>query len=435
MPLRLQDRLPSTAPLRASLRRVLERTPLTARGALVALLSAASLWAYGFGRLDLLLFVIGMSGLALVVCAAAITAASALRVARVARERSAEIAALECGSRLRTGFRLPALQRVPLAQLHWAWERPRHVELYPRLLGDAYWEEVIGRRRALDERLVRRLVVQDAFGLSRVSWRHEEAIEVMLLPEVGLLRRSMLLPSLSGADGIPDPTGLPEGDRMEVRRYVPGDSARHIMWNWYAKTRQLVVRMPERSLDRSRRVVAYLVCGDGDEPAAAVARVALEQNALGPNWLFGADGTSGACDSLEPALRAICRSGSLPEAHEPHCGLREFLRDPAVSGDSHCVVFAPASGGPWLQAALEILRERRGALSFVIATDGIARRRARPRWQRLLLVEEPPSGSPADQLALLAAQLVRAGARVLIADRPTGRYYEESRVHALEAIA
>jgi hypothetical protein len=221
---------------------------------------------------------------------------------------------------------------------------------------------------------------------------------------------------------------------MEIRRYVPGDSARHILWSWYAKTRQLVVRMPERSLDRSRRVVAYLVCGDGDEPAAAVARVALEQNALGANWRFGADGTSGVFDTLEPALRAICRSGSLLDGAS-HCGLREFLRDPGVAGDAHCVVFAPARAGAWLPTALEILRERRGALSFVLATDGIARRRQRPRWQRLLLLEEAQSGSPADQLGMLSAQLVRAGARVLIADRPSGRSYEESRAHALEAIA
>jgi hypothetical protein len=433
----LQSPLPTRAArLRAGLRRALERTPLTTRGLLVAALSGGSLWMYGFGRLDLLLFVIGMSGLALVVVAAAATGATALHVARLTRERRAEIGALECGSRLRTGFRLPGLQRVPLVQLHWSWERPRHVEQRPRLLGDSFWEEVIGQRRALDERLVRRIVVQDAFGLSRVSWPHEETLEVMLLPDVGLLRRSALLPSLSGADGIPDPTGLPEGDRMEIRRYVPGDSARHILWSWFAKTRQLVVRMPERSLDRSRRVVAYLVCGDGDEPAAAVARVALEQNALGTSWRFGADGTPGSCDSLEPALRAICRSGSrCDDGNEPRCSLREFLRDPAVAGDSHCVVFAPARSGPWMQSALEILRERRGALSFVLATDGIARRRPRPRWQRLLLVEETASGSPADQLAMLAAQLVRAGARVLIADRPSGRYYEETRGHALEAIA
>jgi hypothetical protein len=435
VPLSLQDQPPSKAfRLRAGLRKALDRTPLTMRGLLVAGLSGASLWAYGFGRLDLLLFVIGMSGLALVVVAAAVTGTSALHVARVARERRAEIGALECGSRLRTGFRLPAFQRVPLVQLHWTWERPLHVEVHPRLLGHSLWEEVIGRQRALEERLVRSIVVQDAFGLSRVRWRNEEAIELMLLPEVGGLRRSTLLPSLSGADGMPDPTGLPEGDRMEIRRYVPGDSARHIMWSWYAKTRQLVVRMPERSLDRSRRVVAYLVCGDGDEPAAAVARVALEQNALGTSWRFGADGTPGSCDSLEPALRAICRSGSRSGV-ELRCGLREFLRDPAVSGDTHCVVFAPARSGAWLQTALEILRERRGALSFVIATDGIARRRQRPRWQRLLLLDEAQRGSPADQLAMLSAQLVRAGARVLIADRPSGRYYEESRAHALEAIA
>jgi hypothetical protein len=99
------------------------------------------------------------------------------------------------------------------------------------------------------------------------------------------------------------------------------------------------------------------------------------------------------------------------------------------------VIFAPARAGEWLRHALEILREKPGRLSFVLGTDGIARRTERSRWQRLLLIDEPHDGTPADQVSIVSAQLVRAGGRVVIADRPSGRYFEETRAHALEAIA
>jgi len=415
-----------------ALRLVAERAPISARGLLVLALSVVALQAYGFGSLDLLLFVIGVSGLVLTGVAMLVTTGSAIHLARAARTATSDLKTLECGSPLRTGFRLPGLAWLPLVQISWTWRHPVDVTVEPRLLGPTLWEEVVAQSRTLESGVVRRISVQDAFGLSRIVWPISEPVEVTLRPRVGGLRRAPLVPSFSGADGVPNPAGSPEGDRMEIRRYVPGDAARHIMWSWFAKTRQLVVRTPERSLDRSQRVIAYLVAGAGDEPASAAARVALEERLLGDSWCFGADGDPGTYETLEPAMRAVCRSGARGGGM-PACRLSEFVRENSKSSTTHCVVFAPARPGPWTQIALELLRERRGGLSFVLGTDGISRPRRREMWLRLLTIEDPVEGAPHEEVSGLTAQLVRAGAKVIIADRLTGRYYEEGRRSALEA--
>lgn len=216
---------------------------------------------------------------------------------------------------------------------------------------------------------------------------------------------------------------------MEIRRYVPGDSVRNIMWKSYAHTRQLNVRTPERSVDRARKIVGYLVAGPFDEPAAAAARVALESGALGDRWVFGADGTQAAVDRLEPALQAIARSGSAPEGAT---GLRGFLRSVGVGGDVHCVVFAPGRPGPWTPEVLRVAREHPEVLTFVLGVDGLVRAPpAQPLWRRLLWSDEPAPGVPVDEVA----ELLRSLGGGLVADRATGRTSGAERHRALETAA
>ena len=93
-------------------------------------------------------------------------------------------------------------------------------------------------------------------------------------------------------DGLPDNGGRPDGDRMEIRPYTPGDSVRDIMWKGFARNRQLNVRLPERSVAFDDKACAYLVSGVGDEAASALARLTLECGLLGDDWRFGADSPS-----------------------------------------------------------------------------------------------------------------------------------------------
>ena len=409
----------------ASLMRRLARLaswwPTTLRGLLTATLSGIALRIYGYGSLDLILYVVGLSGLVLVSVAAIAVLGAALRLKSQLRSRHSEESRFECGSPIRTFLTVPTLPRIPLVQVGWTWVSPRNVTVKPRLLGTQLHEEVIAHRRDLRPRIVRRFRVGDAFGLARWEWDATEVREVLLLPEARTLRHAAFVPSLASADGTSSPAGDAVGDRMEIRPYVAGDSVRNIVWTTYARTGQLVVRMPERSVDRAREVRAYLVAGAHDEPAAAAARVAIEEGALGDNWSFGADGTDGAHTEREPALRAIARSGGVAAA-EGGRGLGAFAR--GASGAAHCIVFAGGSFGAWTEHVLALLAERPHAVSVVIGIDGFPMTSAPPTWRRLLIAEPAARGAGAmDHPKRLVATLQRAGAHVVVADRTTGRYY------------
>lgn len=410
-------RLPSLA------KRFGNAVPLTWRGVLVAVLSAAALYRYGYASLDLLLFVVGISGLVLTLLAMLTVGTAALLLRRSAREQLPIRQRLEAGSPIPTGYSLPSFEKIPLVRIHWRWQHPTEVDCRIRPRDGHLVEEVVATRRCLVHELRRRLEVFDAFGLAGVRWDQEEKNSLMVLPRIGRLRQMPVLQSLAATEGIAHPAGAPDGDRMEIRRYVPGDSIRHILWKTFAKTRQLNVRLPERSIHPEEKTVAYLLTGDHDEAAAAAARVALESGALGPQWLFGADGTPYPVDSLEEALRAIARSGSLPpsSSREPPGDLVSFLSHPQIAVERHCILFAPARPGRWTAAAIEASRHFAGSLSFVLATDGVAQPQPSTIWHRLLYFDPPDTATPAPELQAVSRTLNEAGFSTVVVDRESGR--------------
>ncbi len=404
----------------------------------MALFSGFALWRYGLGALDMLLFVIGVAGLVLVVLSSLLIGGVAFYLRRRPASSTMETDRLEAGSPIRTGFQMLALGRLPLVKVHWRWLQPAGVEcrILPR--GDKLIEEVVAHRRCQVPSVRRRFTVYGAFGLSRIAWEREDPTPLTVLPNVGLLRRMPVVQSMAAAEGTPHPVGAPEGDRMEIRRYVPGDSARHILWKTYARTRQLNVRLPERSIDLARKTVAYLVTGPDDEAAAAAARVALESGIFGLHWLFGADGTEQPADSLEPALLAIARSGdgrngaSQPQQQNggSRPGLRSFLDNPDVKDEVHCIVFAPACRGPWTEEVLTAGRSFSGALSFVLGTDGLVRQPATSLWRRLLFADETSPGTTAEELSELLRTVAGSGCTAVVVDRQTGRAWGAGAGHA-----
>ena len=261
----------------------------------------------------------------------------------------------------------------------------------------------------------------------RSPWQREDPGQLTILPYVGLLKKMPVIQPLAAAEGLPHPMGAPEGDRMEIRRYVPGDSVRNIMWKTFARTRQLNVRTPEKSIDRARKTVAYLLTGHDDEAAAAAARVALESEVLGTGWLFGADGTAEPAESLEAALAAIARSRSF-RLHSSNggsqdngkgtaaSGLTAFLGRQGVRGETHCMVFAPARPGTWTADALAATRNFSGAVSFILGTDGVVQHGSTPLWRRFLFIEEPTSGVSTDDLAEIMGVFSGSGYSTLVVD-------------------
>ncbi len=424
-------------------RRAADAVPTTWRGVFIALFSGVALWRYGYGSLDLLLFVTGVSGLVLVLLSSLTAAASALYLRRRIAGSALGVRGLEAGSLIRTGFQVPALGALPLVRTSWRWLEPADVEVRIRRRGGILHEEVVAHRRGQVTGIRRRFTVGDAFGLAAVSWQRADPGQLTILPYVGLLKNMPVIQPMAAAEGLPHPMGAPEGDRMEIRRYVPGDSVRNIMWKTFARTRQLNVRTPEKSIDRSRKTVAYLLTGDGDEAAAAAARVALESEVLGRGWLFGADGTAEPAESLEAALAAIARSRSYRHARHgsqsngggPEAsGLTAFLDRQGIRGETHCMVFAPARPGAWTAGALAATRNFSGAVSFVLGTDGVVHSTTSPLWRRFLFVEPETAGVTTDELAEIMRVFSRSGYSTLVVDRASGRSFSDHGERGLGAV-
>ncbi len=421
--------------LRAIERRARGWCPITGRGALVVAVSAGALWLYAYGELDLVVFALGFAGIVLVAIATLLTLFTVLGLRRRLQRpehrhaRAVRVARfIEAGERLDTGFALRLPRWLRLAGLSWSWRVPAEAPCSLREDDGRLAEAVRPQRRCEALRLVRAFSVSDAFGLSSLQWDDEVPAGLRVLPQVGRLRDVSLLPALTAADGTSHPAGEPEGDRMEIRRYVPGDSVRDILWKAYARTGQLNVRRPERSVTRQRRTVAYLVAARDDEPAAAAARVALESHVLGREWRFGADGTAEVCRDLATALEAIARSGSL-ESGDEAAGLDAFLARAAGEGDTHCVVFVPGRDGAWRERALLATRRHGISPTFLVAVDRALPLLPAPRplWQRWLVAEGPPRGIPRDEVDDLARALAASGAAVQVVERETGTVLSLSR--------
>jgi uncharacterized protein (DUF58 family) len=420
-------------PVGDALRRIGGAVPVTPRGLLVAVLCAGALRIWGYGRLDLVVFALAVTGLALLGIALALVAAAALHLRRASRAELARLPArLEADRPLRSGFSLPGLERLPLVALSWQWLQPAGVRCRAHSEDGRAHEEITPTARGEVHAVRRRFRVGDALGLARLCWEREEPAAFAVLPATRGLRRLAWLHAFASGEGLPHPAGTPEGDRMEMRRYVPGDSVRHILWKAFARSRQLEVRTPERSIDRARRTLAYLVAGPDDEAAAAASRVALESRAFGEAWLFGADGTEGATERLDAALRAVARSaGARPAQADPFGGLARFLAAARADGGTHCVVFAPASLLPRAAALAAAMRAAGAHATCVFAVDSLrARAESRALWERLLFARAPEAGVPVARLAEQLARFRVPGCTALVVERATGRTLGGPREHA-----
>ena len=267
--------------------------------------------------------------------------------------------------------------------------------------------------------------MQDAFGLSRIAFRHHQPGPIEVLPHLGGIRRLPVLTSLTGGDEYPHPMGLEDGDRVELRRYVPGDSARFIHWKVFGRTRKLMVRTPERALSRARRTVAYLVAGLHDEAAAAAARAAIEEEALGMDWQFAADGSPEATSDRSEALHKVMMSSGF--ASQSGSGMKRFLAEVDPAGPASLVVFAPPVMGAWLDEMRSVTSRRYGRVRVVIAVDAVHDPDGQSPWRRWLLTPVGVSGIERGDLERVGRALGQLRCEVVIIDRVSGRVLGDGR--------
>lgn len=414
-------------------RRFSDWLPITPLGLSIAIFAALVLKLFAYPEMDLVLLVVGYGCLGLVGIAALLVTGGAIRLKLVSRHyRGPDERTLETGRSLPTGLSLPSLALVPFVLVWWEWLSPKGAGVALRARGLRLEEDVHLEERGFVRGIERRIVVQDVFGLARIAIRHEDPARLTVLPSSGALKEMPVLVTLAGGDEMPHPMGVEDGDRVELRRYAPGDPARFIHWKVYARARKLVVRVPERALTRARRTIAYLVAGPGDEPVAGAARVAVESGTLGAEWVFGADGTAGDASEPGPAVDRIVRS--IEAREEGALGLRAFIERAEKTGPASLVLFVPPVPGPWLDRVIAILRHRAHRTRVIVATDGVDAQAEPPRWRRLLARSAERRGTHAEDLDAVVRALAGARVEVLVLDRATGKKLGDAHRAAMRAL-
>lgn len=403
-------------------RRGADYVPLTWLGVLVALGAWAALTWLAYPELDLVWLVVGFAALGLVSAAVLLVVVAAIWMKIATRAKPhAEIERrhMETQRAQATGFDGPTLFFLPLVQVDWSWELPTEAEVAIAKVRWRLCEKVTLRRRGHVDGVRRRIVIQDAFGLARVAIRQRDPMQLTVLPHAGKLGETPMLVSMSGGDERPHPMGIEDGDRVELRRYTPGDPARFIHWKVYGRTRKLMVRMPERALSPARRTIAYQVAGPHDDASAAAARVAVEAGVFGPEWSFCADGATQDTDRIDEAVEMIVRSADALDRGGR--GLEPFLRRAERAGPASAVVFVPPRPGPWLDHVVAAIRPRAVRTRVVVTTDGIDAAPSTPLWRRLLTLPDERVGTPSAELDKVLSTLAATRAEVIVLDRGSGR--------------
>ncbi|MBU2097796.1 MAG: DUF58 domain-containing protein [Gammaproteobacteria bacterium] len=427
--------------------------PLTAAGVAVVLVCVLALRTFGYGRMDLVVFALTICGLSIVGCSLVMVVISGLLLKPRLRQAMAELPnpalTAEAGYPNSSGFVLPAYSWLPLMNLDWQLVSPDRMRTSNRLDNDTgqLEEEITPELRCLSHSVTRRFTLRDVLGLCRFSWHDTRPAQWQILPQTGHLRSLPVLRSMDAEDGMPSASGLPQGDRMDIRRYAPGDSTRDILWRVYARNRHLNVRLPERSVFYAERTLAYLISGPEDEAAAGVARFAITRGALGSPWVFGADGSSHTASTAAAAMPLI--AGSRFFSGRPRTarqagnidGLEDFLQQQGQqaggSQQSACIVFAPATPGPWLERLQKTLTRYPGPFSVVLAADGLSAagtqdstpsvaRKLMTHLGRLALEHKDiQSGVDTRTLTSVMADLSRRGAHVVLVDRQSGQSFDQ----------
>lgn len=413
--------------------------PLTNLGLVIAGVAALVLWLFALPRVDYVLQLVCAMALAMVALAVIAVLPGAWWVAKVVRERTGHAAApvlIEAQRGFAMLLRMPAFRALPLIDLRWSWIEPEGFVVELQREGGEITERVEALERADVEQIVRRFVVEDAFGLARITFQRSERRGVRVLPYTGKLNSAPMLRSHAGGDELPHPLGVAEGDRVDMRHYVPGDPLRLALWKVYARTGELMVRTPERAISPSWRIVAYLPAAEGDEPAAAAARVALSAGLFGEGWRFSADGANRIAEDRDSAIAlAISSRRARGTAEGDAAGLGGFLDAAGEAARTRLILFLPATPGPWLDTVTQALRRWSGAVTAIVATDRVIERGPEQRFDRLLRL---PGGTEPDRFVETAPEaldqtirtLSAAGAYVVAVERPTGRILSSGQAEA-----
>ncbi|HLL25837.1 MAG TPA: DUF58 domain-containing protein, partial [Kofleriaceae bacterium] len=353
----------------ARVRRVTGHVPLRVPGILFALAALGVLW-FANEHADHLLFPAGLIALALLGLCMACTAFASIAL-RVSLRKGPELTGLaeqiETTHIVRTGFRFTRLALWPLVDVRMTWEEPLGIDVHLDPVGRAFEEVVTARERGRHTRIVRVFVVEDIFGLTAMTVRKVAERAFRVVPARSAQGPDVIVGHASG-DAFSHPLGRAEGDMVEMRRYAHGDPMRHVLWKTFARTRRLLVRIPERAVSPMPTTTAFLVAGADDEAAAAAARLYVETGLLGDDFIFSADGAPAPTSEPGEAVEQIV--DSIRERGNGGGTLEVFRRNVEPVRLGRCIVFAPPSDGAWCDRLTAFSRALPQPATVIIGVEG-----------------------------------------------------------------
>ncbi len=351
---------------------------------------------------DVLLYPAALVAAGLIAACAAVVIAGALRLRAVLKRRPAGVPeALDTHAPTGTGFSVPGAETsVP--------ERDgQHAEV------------VTLTSRGRFTSVTRRFTVGDVFGLARISFDLTWPVALRVTPATARHGDALSAGRAQG-DALANPTGTAEGDLVEMRQYAHGDPTRHILWKVYARSRKLLVRMPERALAPGPVNVAFFVAGPEDEASAGAARLYLEAGLLGTEPIFSADGATEPAHSAADGLDQLVDSAR-QRAHG--AGSLEALAAQINPARLHaCLFFAPPLDGPWRPRMVDFIRARGMEATVIIGVDEAGEAPPPAGRVRAWLFQPPPTlDSQRPTLSKLKQTLEAEGLPVKILHRATGQ--------------
>jgi len=391
--------------------------PFTFGGAIFFLVSLLALWMLGLTRSDLIMVIVGSVGVVLSFIGLMVTLLSGLLCFwQLQQQPVASSLTMVVGEKERTRFSLPMPWWIPLVQMEWTWNVSHFsVEL------DGKEEVIIAHRRGEWDSIVREISISDGFGICSIRFEHVQRCEIRVLTNTKGLQQPRMVEGLQAGSEFSHPNGHPEGDRIDLRTYAPGDPVRYILWKVYARTGELMVRTPERAYQPAKRMLAYLIVAKEDEVAAGLATIVLQGDLLGKDWYFGVDGVQHPVSERDAAISTVIQSGSSREQQAEN--INSFLLQAREEG-STLLVFAPARPGPWIQRVLDVAQTL--PVRVFVGINGLSNKGLWEERFELLFIPEPnriPSRVKRSDVNEIIQFFYSSSAIVYIVDQKSGEFF------------
>ncbi|MGK0359138.1 MAG: hypothetical protein ACI9U2_001439 [Bradymonadia bacterium] len=381
---------------------------------------AAWVWVeYGRDRADFVIQSAALVMLAVVAASVLVTAIAGIVLFASVRKAARQHVEgdMDAGTELRTGMRMLSFRWWPMVKVHLRWVDPTAARVTLVQVEGRADERVVIDERGRFSMVEREFALRDIFGLASVGFTLRTTANLRVAPAPCRASLAIALRHASG-EGYAHPAGKVEGDRIEMRRYAPGDPVRMILWRVYARSRRLLVRVPERAIAPQPSAVAYFVAGDADEPTASAARLFVEQGLLGADFRFSADGVSEPATDEGQAIEHIIDSAQHRETGGE--GLPDLLRRHDRSELGNCVFFVPGEDGPWVDQVIAISQSLPAPPTLVLAVDGTLDLQPKGRVRRWFVTDPNAQQSGLSHLPALYDRLASLGGPVHVVHRPTG---------------